>query len=102
MFFRENVEPMVRDKNVILLMATVTTGISIRRGMECIDYYGGKLKGVFTIFSAVEAVDNTPVHTIFTPEDIPGYASYQRKDCPFCANHTPIEALVNSYGYSQL
>lgn len=102
MFFRENVEPMVRDKNVILLMATVTTGISIRRGMECIDYYGGNLKGVFTIFSAVDAVDNTPVHTIFTPEDIPGYASYQRKDCPFCANHTPIEALVNSYGYSQL
>lgn len=102
MFFRENVEPMVRDKNVILLMATVTTGISIRRGMECIDYYGGNLKGVFTIFSAVDQVDYTTVTSIFTPDDIPGYASYQRKDCPFCRSNTPIEALVNAYGYSQL
>mgnify|MGYP002519651120 CR=1 FL=1 len=102
MFFRENVEPMVYEKNVILLMATVTTGISIRRGMECIDYYGGNLKSVCTIFSAVDDVDGVIVHNIFTAEDIPGYASYQRRDCPFCKNNTPIEALVNSYGYSQL
>ena len=102
MFFRENVEPMVCEKNVILLMATVTTGISIRRGMECIEYYGGNLKSVCTIFSAVADVDGIAVHNIFTADDIPGYASYQRRDCPFCKNNTPIEALVNSYGYSQL
>ena len=41
-------------------------------------------------------------YEIFTADDIPGYASYQRRDCPFCKNNTPIEALVNSYGYSQL
>ena len=102
MLFRKNVEPMVRDKNVILLMATVTTGISIRRGLGCIDYYGGNLKGIFSIFSAVEEVSDTPINTIFTAHDIPGYASYRRKDCPFCKNNTPIEALVNAYGYSEL
>ncbi|MDO4173575.1 MAG: orotate phosphoribosyltransferase [Eubacteriales bacterium] len=102
MFFRHNVEPMVHGKNVILLLATVTTGISIRRGMECMDYYGGNLKGVFTIFSAIDEIGSTAINTIFTKEDIPGYASYLRRDCPFCKNKAPIEALVNSYGYSQL
>ncbi|MDO4287492.1 MAG: orotate phosphoribosyltransferase [Eubacteriales bacterium] len=102
MLFRENVEPMVRDKNVILLMATVTTGISIRRGIACIDYYGGNLKSIFTIFSAVDQIDRVNICTLFTSDDIPGYASYQRRDCPYCKNNTPIEALVNAYGYSQL
>ena len=53
LFFRENVEPMVRGKNVILLLASVTTGISIRRGIECMGYYGGLIRGVATLFSAV-------------------------------------------------
>ena len=43
LLFRENVEPMVKNKNVILLMASVTTGVSIRKGVECIEYYGGIL-----------------------------------------------------------
>ena len=102
MFFRENVEPMVRGKNVALLMASISTGTSIRRGMECIDYYGGILKNVFTIFSAIDQKDGVPISTIFTADDIPGYASYLRKDCPYCKNNTPIEALVNAYGYSRL
>lgn len=102
LFFRENVEPMIRGKNVILLMASVTTGISIRRGIECMDYYGGNLKGVSTIFSAVKEMDGIPVNTIFTPEDIPGYASFERKECPYCQKKIPVEALVNSFGYSKL
>jgi orotate phosphoribosyltransferase len=102
LFFRENVEPMIRGKNVILLMASVTTGISIRRGIECMDYYGGNLQGVSTIFSAVSEVDGVTVNTIFTPEDIPGYASYSRKECPYCKKQIPVEALVNSFGYSKL
>ena len=102
LFFRENVEPMIRGKNVILLMASVTTGISIRRGIECMDYYGGVLQGVSTIFSAVKEIDGFPVNTIFTPDDIPGYASYDRKNCPYCQKKVPVEALVNSFGYSKL
>ena len=97
MFFRENVEPMVCEKNVILLMATVTTGISIRRGMECIEYYSGNLKSVCTIFSAVTDVDGIAVHNIFTADDIPGYASYQRRDCPFCKNTQEASLLLRVF-----
>ena len=51
---------------------------------------------------AREEIDGFPVNTIFTPDDIPGYASYDRKNCPYCQKKVPVEALVNSFGYSKL
>ena len=102
LFFRENVEPMVRGKNVILLMASVTTGISIRRGIECMGYYGGLIRGVATIFSAVSHMDDMSINTVFTSDDIPGYASYDGGSCPYCQKKIPVEAMVNSFGYSKL
>lgn len=102
MLFRENVEPMVRNRHVILLMASVTTGESVRRGVECVEYYGGIVQGVSTIFSAAAVVDGMVVNALFTPEDIPGYMSYAKDDCPFCKKNIPVEALVNSFGYSKL
>lgn len=35
---------MIKDRNIIILMASVTTGITINRSWECIEYYGGKLQ----------------------------------------------------------
>lgn len=101
-FFRENVEPMIRGKKVLLLVASVSTGITIRRGIECMRYYGGELQGVAALFGPVDQMDGVPVTTIFRPEDIPGYASYSRKTCPYCKQGEPVEALVNSFGYSKL
>ena len=101
MFFRDNVEPMVRGKKIALLMATISTGTSINRGMECIQYYGGDLRCVFTIFSAIPHKDGIPIATIFTADDIPGYKSYLKKDCPYCGSKMPVDALVSSYGYSR-
>ncbi|MGN1030235.1 MAG: orotate phosphoribosyltransferase [Butyricicoccaceae bacterium] len=102
LIFRENVEPMIRDKNILLLMASVTTGISVHRGADILQYYGGILRGVSTIFSAVNHVDKIQVNSLYTPNDIPGYASYSRSECPYCKKKEPVEALVNSYGYSKL
>ena len=109
MLFRDNVVPMVKNKNVILLMASVSTGVSVRRGAECVDYYGGILQGVSCLFSAVDEVvlplqkgdTRMTVNTLFCPDDIPGYSSYSRHDCPFCKKGHRVEALVNSFGYSE-
>lgn len=102
LLFRENMEPMVRGKNIILLMASVTTGVSVRKGVECIEYYGGIIQGVSCLFSAVNEVDGLSINSLFTPKDITGYASYSHKDCPFCKKGMRVEALVNSFGYSRL
>ena len=110
MIFRDNIIPMVRGKNVILLMASVSTGVSVSRGAECVDYYGGKIQGISCLFSAVDEVtlplqkgDTVmSVNSLYTPDDIPGYASFPRTACPFCKRGHKVEALVNSFGYSEV
>lgn len=102
MFFRDNIQPMISGKHVLVLLASVTTGITVRKSMECISYYGGMLAGVSAIFSAVDEVEGQPVHAIFHLDDIPDYQSCSMHDCPMCKAGQRIDALVNSFGYSKL
>ena len=87
---------------VIILMASVTTGITINRGWECIEFYGGKLAGISSIFSAISEYGHMPVNSLFTTSDIPNYHTYKKSECPYCKDGQRIEALVNGYGYSEL
>ena len=80
----------------------VTTGISARKAMECVQYYGGTTAGVCAIFSAQQEVDGTPVQAVFGPEDVTGYETYPSHDCPLCRSKNRLDALVNGYGYSKL
>lgn len=100
--FRDNIKPMIKGKRVLLLLASATTGRTIEQCLECIDYYGGIMAGISAIFSANETVSGHTVHTLFHINDIPEYKTYAYNECPYCRAGQKIEALVNSYGYSNL
>ena len=100
--FRDNNQGMIRGKHVLVLMASVTTGFTANRSIEAINYYGGHVAGVAAIYSAVDAVADYPVRAVYTIKDLPGYASYDYRECPYCKAGQKIDALVNSFGYSQL
>ena len=100
--FRENVQPMIRDKHVLILMASVTTGFTAKKSIEAIGYYGGKVAGIASISSAVEEVAGHPVRSVYSVDDLPDYKSYDYRDCPYCKEGRRIEALVNSFGYTSL
>ena len=102
LIFRDNLTGMVSGKNVLLLISTVNSGKTARRAMECIEYYGGSLQGIAAVFSAIAKVDEVPVMSIFSPEDIPGYMTSLVPDCPLCRAGQKIDALANSYGFSAL
>ena len=102
LIFRDNLAGMVSGKNVLLLISTVNSGKTARRAMECIEYYGGSLQGIAAVFSAIAKVDEVPVMSIFSPEDIPGYMTSLVPDCPLCRAGQKIDALANSYGFSVL
>lgn len=102
LLFRENIKPSIQGRKIFLLLATMSTGETVRQSMECIEYYGGDIVGVSSIFSTRNAVESTSVFPIFTIEDLPGYESYKPSECPFCKKGIPIEAMVNGYGYSKL
>ncbi len=102
LMFRDNNKPAIYGKHVILLMASSTTGETIRRALECVKYYGGIVEGVLSIFSTLNSVDGVWVTKLFGVDDVVGYASFPAHECPFCKQGRPIEAIVNGYGYSKL
>ena len=102
MIFRDNLQPMVRGKNILLLLASATTGRTIARSLECIRYYGGIIQGISAIFSAAEEIYGEPVHHIFSAEDLPNYQTFSPEECPHCKNREKIDAIVNGFGYSEL
>ncbi len=102
MVFRENNQPAVYEKNILLLAGSATTGDTIQKSIESIKYYGGKIQAISAIFSAVNKVDGIPVHSIFKPKDLPDYTSYHVGECPMCKENRKLEAIVNSYGYMKL
>ena len=87
--FRENIQPMIRGKHVLVLMASVTTGFTAKRSIEAIQYYGGKVAGF-------------PVRSVYSIADLPDYESYDYHECPYCKAGKKVDALVNSFGYSSL
>lgn len=102
MIFRDNLQPMIKGKNILLFLAVVTTGKTIAKGMECIQYYGGILQGISAIFTAVDQVDGIPIHSVYTKRELPDYQAFDFRECPFCQKGQKLDALVNSYGYSKL
>ena len=100
--FRDNNQAMIRGKHVLILMASVTTGYTAKRALQAVGYYGGDVAGLAAIYSAVDEVGGYPVRSVYTINDLPGYASYDYRDCPYCKAGQKIDALVNSFGYSQL
>ena len=102
MIFRDNIQPMIRNKHVLILMASCTTGYTANKGIEAVGYYGGEAVGIAAIYRAVDEVNGYPVRSIYSVKDIPDYASYDYKECPYCKKGRRLDALVNSHGYSWL
>ena len=102
LIFRDNMQFMVKGKHCLLLLASATTGRTVARAMECVQYYGGIVEGVSALFSANKVIEGMEINSIFGSEDIPDYKTYGFQYCPMCAQKQKIDAIVNSYGYSRL
>lgn len=100
--FRDNNKGMITGKHVLILMASVTTGYTAKRTIEAIGYYGGHVAGIASVYSAVDEVAGYAVRSVYNISDLPGYASYDYRECPYCKAGQPLDALVNSFGYSAL
>ncbi|MBQ9531666.1 MAG: orotate phosphoribosyltransferase [Eubacterium sp.] len=102
LIFRDNLVRMIKEKNVIILISAITSGKTVERAMESVQYYGGNVVGISSVFSAQDEINSVHVNTIFSSRDIPEYRAYQAHDCPMCRQGMPVMAIANSYGYSVL
>ncbi|MCQ2507526.1 MAG: orotate phosphoribosyltransferase [Dorea sp.] len=102
MMFRDNKVRMIVDKKILILTDSLSTGKTIWHAINSVQYYGGDVVGIAAIFSTVTKVQDIEVKSIFKTSDLPGYATYERTECPLCKQGRRVEALVNGFGYSKL
>ena len=102
MLFRDNIQHMIKNRNVVILMGSITTGVTLQQCIESVLYYGGKITGVSSIFSAVNKIAGIDINAVFYKQDVPDYESYSAEKCPMCKKKIKIDAIVNGYGYSKL
>lgn len=100
--FRDNLQHLIQDQNILLLVASATTGKTMQQAIDCIQYYRGRVIGIAALFTAIPTVNGMQVHTVFDLSDINDYQSSSPPDCKACQAGQKIDALVNSYGYSKL
>ncbi len=102
LIFRDNLTPSITGKHVLVLAASVTTGYTALSAIEAIRYYGGEVVGVSAIFATAEECGGVKVNSVFNPQNLPDYASYNSHECPLCKKGIKVDAIVNSFGYSKL
>ncbi|RDU24443.1 orotate phosphoribosyltransferase [Anaerosacchariphilus polymeriproducens] len=96
--FDETLLPQIKNHNILLLTATTTTGTTIRRVFEYIDYHGGKVMGISAIFSAIDSINNISINSLFNLNDIPDYQTYFYHECPYCKKKIPLDGIINFSG----
>lgn len=102
LIFRDNTAAMIRNKHVLILEASISTGYTAQAAIEAVRYYGGSVVGVSAIFATVDSFGGYPVYSVFNPKDLPDYASFPAHECPMCREGKKLDALVNGFGYSKL
>ena len=102
LLLRDNLVPMVAGKHVLILAASVTTGYTALGAIQAVDYYGGKVVGVASIFATTDQVGGYKVRSCFNPNNLPDYSSYLAHECPQCKAGVKLDALINGHGYSKL
>ena len=102
LLFNDNVIPMIKGKHVLLLLATATTGRTVEKAIECIEYYGGSIEGISAMFTAAEVINGRTVHSMFHVSDVEGYTSYKSDNCPLCNSGVKLDGIITENGVSVL
>lgn len=102
MMFRENNQHMIKNKKVLILIDTATTGATLQSAIRSIRYYGGETVGISAIYSVASHLDGYQIRALYSNADLSDYCSYPTDNCPLCKNGVPVDAICNGFGYSTL
>ncbi len=93
---------MLEGKRVLILMCSLTTGTTALQGKRSVEYYGGQVVGVAAIYAAIHELEGLPVVSIFDCNVLTDYESHSPQDCPMCRRGEPVDAVVNTFGFSKI
>ena len=89
---------------VVEISALRESGIeeAAKAAIEAVQYYGGTVEGIASIFATADECQGIPVRSAFDPNDLQDYTIKPSHECPMCKKGQKIDALVNSFGFSKL
>ena len=99
LMFQHDMQELIDNKNIILLVSSISSGTSLNSALECLKYYGGKVIGISTLFNAYPEQFEREIHALFTSHDIPGYMLYSPNKCPICDEGRKLDAIIIHDGY---
>ena len=102
LIFRENILPMIKGKNILILSASITTGSAVSSAVRTVMYYEGIVAGICSVFSTVDSCDGIHIHSAFGLDALPDYESHVPHECPLCKKGEKLDALINSFGFAKL
>ena len=102
LIFPDSAAKWINGKNVLILIATVSSGRSLGITIECVNYYGGNVMGVSALYRASEDKTGVSVNCLFTSESIPDYKLFKPADCEMCKKGEKLEGIISYEGYSKI
>jgi orotate phosphoribosyltransferase len=100
--FHQNVREKIKNKNVVLVVALLSTGATVNRMQECLSYYGCNLVGISAVFSVSPELGGKKIHSLFDYADVPDYHFYELSECKMCQEGRKIDAIISSEGYTKV
>ena len=100
--FHTSMLEWITNRNVILLIPSVSSGRTIDRAKECVTYYSGQVVGISALFMALPNAMEKEVNALFTSDDISGYRVFNAGNCEMCKAGQGLSALVSSEGYTRI
>jgi len=102
MIFYDNELEWISNRHILLLTASVSSGRTLERALECLSYYNGILAGISALFVFSGVMDHLKIHSLFTSDDMPGYKVHSINNCEMCKAGQKLDALVSSEGYKKI
>jgi len=102
MIFQDNVVEWISNRNIILLVASISSARAVHIAMDCIAYYSGRLVGISALFVASPEKQKESFHALFTSDDIPGYKLFNTAECELCKAGQKLDAIISSEGYTKI
>jgi len=102
LMFQSNKQDLIYQRNIIVLVSSISSGTTLSSAWDCLSYYGGNAVGISALFNAYPEKQEQEIYSLFTADDIPGYQLYRPGECPLCKAGQKLDAIIAHDGYIRI
>jgi orotate phosphoribosyltransferase len=102
LIFQTNMQEFIIERNIIVLVSSISSGTTLKSALECISYYRGNVVGISALFNAFPESQVNQINALFTNKDIPNYHLFKTDECPMCKEGHKLDAIIVHDGYIKI